>query len=192
MKFGILDQSPIEIGGSSSDALKQSVHLAKTAESLGYERFWVSEHHGSEQLAGTSPEVLMSYLLAHTNTIRVGSGGVMLQHYSPYKVAENFNVLDALAPGRVDVGVGKAPGGLPITTQALQIEQQEEKKQSFDKKLSLLHQYFDERSRLGQSHIEVPPLQFTFSEQVLKVHSWQQEQGVPLFLLDLSIKVENF
>lgn len=80
----------------------------------------MSEHHDSEQVAGSSPEVLISYLLAKTSTIRIGSGGVMLQHYSPYKVAENFNVLASLAPGRVDLGVGRAPGGLPKSTQALQ------------------------------------------------------------------------
>ncbi|WP_160719331.1 LLM class flavin-dependent oxidoreductase [Bacillus sp. USDA818B3_A] len=119
-KLSILDQSPIFPGTNASHALKQTVLLAQKAEEWGYNRFWVSEHHNAEQLAGSSPEVLISYLLAQTKTIHIGSGGVMLQHYSPYKVAENFHVLSNLAPGRVDVGIGKAPGGLPLSTKALQ------------------------------------------------------------------------
>ncbi|MFF2458433.1 LLM class flavin-dependent oxidoreductase [Peribacillus simplex] len=119
-KLGILDQSPIFPGNSAVDALKQTVNLAQKAEEWGYTRFWVSEHHHMEQVAGSSPEVLISYLLSKTTSIRVGSGGVMLQHYSPYKVAENFHVLSTLAPGRVDLGIGKAPGGFPLSTKALQ------------------------------------------------------------------------
>lgn len=119
-KLSILDQSPIFPGSTASQALQSTVLLAQKAEEWGYSRFWVSEHHHTDQLAGSSPEVLISYLLARTNKIQVGSGGVMLQHYSPYKVAENFHVLSALAPGRVDLGIGKAPGGLPLSTKALQ------------------------------------------------------------------------
>jgi luciferase family oxidoreductase group 1 len=119
-ELGILDQSPIFPESTASDALQQTVKLAKKAEEWGYSRFWVSEHHHTEQLAGASPEVLVSYLLAQTKSINIGSGGVLLQHYSPYKVAENFNVLANLAPGRVDLGIGKAPGGLPLSTRALQ------------------------------------------------------------------------
>ncbi|MGE7841482.1 LLM class flavin-dependent oxidoreductase [Lysinibacillus sp. NPDC093712] len=118
--LGILDQSPLIEGATNEQALQQTVALAQKAEQLGYTRFWVSEHHNSETLAGTSPEVLVSYLLAKTTSIRIGSGGVMLQHYSPYKVAENFHVLASLEPGRVDLGIGKAPGGLPLSTKALQ------------------------------------------------------------------------
>ncbi|MFD0829388.1 LLM class flavin-dependent oxidoreductase [Neobacillus sp. M.A.Huq-85] len=119
-KLSILDQSPIFPGSTASTALQNTVLLAQKAEEWGYTRFWVSEHHNTDQLAGSSPEVLISYLLARTNKIQVGSGGVMLQHYSPYKVAENFHVLSNLAPGRVNLGVGKAPGGLPLSTKALQ------------------------------------------------------------------------
>ncbi|WP_379967998.1 LLM class flavin-dependent oxidoreductase [Ectobacillus sp. sgz5001026] len=119
-KLSILDQSPIIPGTTALDALQQTVKLAQKAEEWGYTRFWVSEHHHTDQLAGSSPEVLISYILALTSSIRVGSGGVMLQHYSPYKVAENFHVLSNLAPGRVDLGIGKAPGGLPLSTKALQ------------------------------------------------------------------------
>ncbi|WP_339322265.1 LLM class flavin-dependent oxidoreductase [Paenibacillus sp. FSL W8-0194] len=118
--ISVLDQSPVYPGETGAEALARTVLLAQTSERLGFRRFWVSEHHDSDQLAGSSPEVLISYLLAKTNRIRIGSGGVMLQHYSPYKVAENFNVLASLAPGRVDLGIGRAPGGLPRSTQALQ------------------------------------------------------------------------
>lgn len=120
LKLSILDQSPVYEGETAEDALRHTVQLAQLAEELGYHRFWVSEHHDSEFVAGSSPEVLIAYLLAHTKQIRIGSGGVMLQHYSPYKVAENFNLLSALAPDRVDLGIGRAPGGLPRSTRALQ------------------------------------------------------------------------
>ena len=102
-----------------AEALGRTVYLAGKAEEWGYHRFWVAEHHGSGRVMGSSPEVLVSHLLARTSRIRVGSGGVMLQHYSPYKVAENFNVLASLAPGRVDLGIGRGPGGLPQSTAAL-------------------------------------------------------------------------
>ncbi|REK76973.1 LLM class flavin-dependent oxidoreductase [Paenibacillus paeoniae] len=120
LKLGILDQSITYAGQTPAEALAHTVKLAQLAEKLGYERFWVSEHHDSAHLAGSSPEVLIGYLLASTERIRIGSGGVMLQHYSPYKVAENFNVLASLAPGRVELGIGRAPGGLPRSTKALQ------------------------------------------------------------------------
>lgn len=118
--LSLLDKSPIPPGGSAEQALAGTLALARRADALGYRRFWVAEHHHSETLAGSAPEILVAHLLAQTRRIRIGSGGVMLQHYSPYKVAEQFRVLCALAPGRVDLGVGKAPGGLPLSTRALQ------------------------------------------------------------------------
>ena len=118
-KLSILDQSPVHGSESSTDALRHTIELAQKAEEWGFHRFWVAEHHGSNRVMGSSPEVLISHLLAHTSSIRVGAGGVMLQHYSPYKVAENFNVLASLAPGRVDLGIGRGPGGLPRSTAAL-------------------------------------------------------------------------
>jgi len=120
LKLSILDRSPADSGDSPAQAIANTVSLAQVADELGFHRFWVSEHHGSSILTGSSPEVLVSYLLASTRRIRVGSGGVMLQHYSAFKVAENFNVLATLAPSRVDLGVGRGPGGLPETTSALQ------------------------------------------------------------------------
>ena len=119
MKLSILDQSPVHGTETPTVALRRTIELARRAEEWGYHRFWVAEHHGSNRVMGSSPEILVSHLLAHTSSIRVGSGGVMLQHYSPYKVAENFNVLASLAPGRVDLGIGRGPGGLPRSTAAL-------------------------------------------------------------------------
>ena len=118
--LSLLDKSPIPEGATAAEALQRTVALAQRAEQLGYRRFWVAEHHGNPGLAGSAPEVLVAHLLARTSRIRIGSGGVMLQHYSPFKVAEAFKVLASLAPGRVDLGVGKAPGGLPLSTRALQ------------------------------------------------------------------------
>jgi luciferase family oxidoreductase group 1 len=120
IKLSVLDQSPISEGSSANDAFAQTARLAQETEKLGYHRFWVSEHHFSNSLAGSSPEVLITHLAARTSKLRIGSGGVMLPHYSPYKVAENFRVLEALYPGRIDLGVGRAPGGLPLVKQALQ------------------------------------------------------------------------
>jgi luciferase family oxidoreductase group 1 len=120
MKLSVLDHSHVNEGRSVKAALDETVALAQETESLGYHRFWVSEHHGSSALASSSPEVLIAHIAAHTKRIRVGSGGVMLPHYSSYKVAENFKLLEALYPGRIDVGLGRAPGGMPIATRALQ------------------------------------------------------------------------
>ncbi|KQO04680.1 MsnO8 family LLM class oxidoreductase [Paenibacillus sp. Leaf72] len=119
IKLSVLDRSPTNEGENPAQGILNTVRLAQKADELGFHRFWVSEHHGSEVLAGSSPEVFISHLISKTDRIRIGSGGVMLQHYSPYKVAENFNLLSVLAPGRVDLGVGRGPGGLPVTTRAL-------------------------------------------------------------------------
>ena len=122
MKISVLDQTHLLEGMSAEDGFAQTVELAQYVDKLGYHRFWMSEHHSADALAGSSPEILASYLLAKTDHIKVGSGGVMLPHYSAYKVAENFKVLSALAPGRVDLGVGRAPGGQHLSTLALQGE----------------------------------------------------------------------
>ncbi|WP_339271388.1 LLM class flavin-dependent oxidoreductase [Paenibacillus sp. FSL R5-0744] len=146
--ISILDQSPIYPGETPEEAFQHTIKLAQLSEELGFHRFWVSEHHDSEQVAGSSPEVLISHLLAKTERIRIGSGGIMLQHYSPYKVAENFNVLSTLAPGRVDLGVGRAPGGLPRSTQALQQERTESP--SLTDKIIELEKYV--HNRLEENH----------------------------------------
>lgn len=120
IKLSILDQSPVPTGSNSKEAIAFTVRLAQEAERLGYTRFWVSEHHDTRALAGSTPEVLIAHLAAKTKKIRIGSGGVMLPHYSAYKVAENFRMLEALYPNRIDLGLGRAPGGMPRATMALQ------------------------------------------------------------------------
>lgn len=142
--LSLLDKSPIHDGETAGTALKRTVALARQAEQWGFHRFWVAEHHDAPTLASSSPEVLIAFLLANTARIRIGSGGVMLQHYSPYKVAENFNVLAALGPGRVDLGVGKAPGGLPFSTRALQGIVPRTQKQDFSAQLAQLSAFLDQ------------------------------------------------
>src|SRR3954453_20734008 len=111
MKLGVLDQSPIPAGVPPERALRNTIDLAQNAERLGYTRYWLAEHHNTRGLAGPAPEVMIATVAAATDRIRVGSGGVMLPHYSPLKVAETFHVLEALHPGRIDLGIGRAPGG---------------------------------------------------------------------------------
>jgi luciferase family oxidoreductase group 1 len=120
IKLGVLDQVFVSEGQNATEALQQSTRLIQMTESFGYSRFWVSEHHAMPALAFSSPEVLVAHLAAATSRIRVGSGGIMLPHYSAYKVAENFRLLEALHPGRIDLGLGRAPGGMPLATRALQ------------------------------------------------------------------------
>jgi luciferase family oxidoreductase group 1 len=119
MRLSVLDQS-ISLAGAGEDAaIRDTLSLAEHCEALGYHRFWVSEHHNLPTIVGTAPEVLLAAIAARTTRIRVGSAGVMLPHYSAFKVAEVFRVLEALAPGRVDLGVGRAPGSDRHTAQAL-------------------------------------------------------------------------
>lgn len=120
LKLGVLDQTHISQGRDASQTLAETTLLAQEAERLGYSRFWVTEHHSMKALASSSPEVLIAHVAAKTEKIKVGSGGVMLTHYSAYKVAENFRLLEALHPGRIDLGIGRAPGGMPLSTRALQ------------------------------------------------------------------------
>ena len=119
LTLSVVDQSPMREGSTAGIALRETIDLAIAVEALGYQRYWVAEHHSLPNFAGTSPEMLIGQIAAHTNTIRVGSGGVMLSHYSSLKVAENFALLDSLYPGRIDLGVGRAPGSDQITASAL-------------------------------------------------------------------------
>ena len=119
MNLSVVDLSPVPDDGTASDAYANTVETARQAERLGYSRFWVAEHHGmADTIAGTTPEVLLGYLAAETDSIRLGSGAVLLNHYSPFKVAEEFGTLDALAPGRIDAGLGRANGS-PAADHAL-------------------------------------------------------------------------
>jgi luciferase family oxidoreductase group 1 len=119
MKWSVLDQSPSSAGSTQGAAIRESIALAQHCDALGYERYWVSEHHNSASIVGTAPEILIAAVAATTRRIRVGSAGVMLPHYSALKVAEQFRVLEAIAPGRIDLGVGRAPGSDGLTAHAL-------------------------------------------------------------------------
>jgi luciferase family oxidoreductase group 1 len=119
MKWSVLDQSPASAGSSEETAIRDSLALSKDCDAMGYERFWVSEHHNAASIVGTAPEILIGAIAATTRRIRVGSAGVMLPHYSALKVAEQFRVLEAIAPGRIDLGVGRAPGSDGLTARAL-------------------------------------------------------------------------
>jgi luciferase family oxidoreductase group 1 len=119
MRISVLDQSPVVTGRSPDASIRESLVLARHAEALGYHRYWVAEHHNSAAIAGSAPEILIAAIAATTSRIRVGSAGVMLPHYSSLKVAEQFRVLEAIAPGRIDLGLGRAPGSDRLTAHAL-------------------------------------------------------------------------
>lgn len=119
VSLSVLDQSPIVHGATPRDAVEATIGLARRAEALGYKRYWLAEHHALPSLADAAPEVLLARLTGETSTIRLGSGGIMLPHYSSFKVAETFRMLEALAPGRIDLGVGRAPGGTRLVSAAL-------------------------------------------------------------------------
>ena len=119
MKLSILDQSPVSAGKTAREALEASKELARGGEKLGYTRYWIAEHHDFSGLSCSAPEVMLSYIGAHTETIRIGAGAILLPHYKPYKVAEVFNMLSTLFPNRIDLGVGRAPGGSAEVTMAL-------------------------------------------------------------------------
>jgi luciferase family oxidoreductase group 1 len=120
LKLGVVDQSPVRTGGTAADAVRETLELARACERLGYGRYWLAEHHSTNSFAGSAPEVLIPMVAAATETMRVGSGGVLLTHYSPFKVAEQFRMLETLFPGRIDLGIGRAPGGDVRPIQALQ------------------------------------------------------------------------
>ena len=119
VKLSVLDQSPVKSGLDAYSAIDETLGLAALCDNLGYHRYWVAEHHASDALAGCSPEVLLGRLGAETKDIRLGSGGIMLPHYSPYKVAENFRMLETMYPSRIDLGIGRAPGTDPFTAAAI-------------------------------------------------------------------------
>jgi luciferase family oxidoreductase group 1 len=119
LRLSVVDQSPVRKGGTAADALRESLALAERCDALGYERYWVAEHHALPGIASTSPEILIGQIAARTRRLRVGSGGVMLTHYSALKVAENFRMLETLFPGRIDLGLGRAPGSDGRTASAL-------------------------------------------------------------------------
>ena len=142
VRLGILDYAQIDEGSDARQALADSVELAKLAESLGYERFWMAEHHNVPAFACSSPEMMMMRIADATERIRVGSGGVMLPHYSPYKVAENFRMLEAAHPGRIDLGIGNTVG-TPIVNQAL--NEKKQGKLNYEQSITDLTYYLSDR-----------------------------------------------
>src|ERR1700685_3276511 len=138
MKISVLDQSPISEGSTGADALRNTLDLARLADQLGFARYWVAEHHGTPMLACASPEVMIAAIGSTTHRIRIGSGSVMLPHYSPLQVAENFSILSALFPGRVDLGIGRAPGTDHSTAYALQRDRRQPAPEDFSEPLAQL------------------------------------------------------
>ncbi|MDQ2929494.1 MAG: LLM class flavin-dependent oxidoreductase [Gemmatimonadota bacterium] len=144
LRVSALDQTPVAEGTTAASALRNSIDLARLAESLGYHRYWVAEHHGSPMIAGPSPEVLISAIASVTSRMRIGSGGVMLPHYSALKVAENFSVLAGLFPGRIDLGLGRAAGTDPETSFALQRDRRKRSPDDFLEQLIELLGYLND------------------------------------------------
>ena len=143
LNLSILDQSPVPAGSTPAQALQNSIELARHVDRLGYKRYWMSEHHAMETLACTAPEVLLARIGSETRRIRIGSGGIMLPHYSAFKVAEVFRTLHALYPGRVDLGIGRAPGGGPIEALALKRERETRMPDDFEDQVAELLAYFE-------------------------------------------------
>jgi luciferase family oxidoreductase group 1 len=175
LRLGSLDQSPIPAGCSAGDALRNSIDLARLADGLGYHRYWVAEHHGTAGLACTSPEILIAPIAAATERIRVGSGGVMLPHYSPLKVAENFAMLTGLYPGRIDLGVGRAAGTSPKIAFALQRDRRHPAPDDFREQLEELLAY------LSKSPAPAEPWLLGSSHQSA---IWAAELGLPYAFAD--------
>ena len=144
-RLSVLDQSPVSEGSSGAQALQNTLDLARLADQLGYHRYWVAEHHGGPMLAGGSPEALIGPIAAATTSIRVGSGGVMLPHYSPFKVAETFSLLSGLFPGRIDLALGRAAGTDPLTAFALQRDRRAAGPDDFPQQLVELLGYLNDR-----------------------------------------------
>jgi luciferase family oxidoreductase group 1 len=156
--LSVLDQSPVRKGVTAEQAVKETIELAKYTDQLGYTRFWISEHHNTGSLAGSTPEVLLAYLGSQTKNIRIGSGGIMMPNHSALKVAENFRMLEALFPGRVDLGMGRAPGTDRLTASILNPSNQFSEQEFINQLYDLLN-YFHDRGDPGtpQSKIRAIP-----------------------------------
>ena len=151
LTLGVLDQSPIRRGETAADGLKETVKLAQATEKLGYARYWVAEHHNTHSFAGTSPEVLIGQIAARTSAIVVGSGGVMLPHYSALKVAEQFRVLESFYPGRLELGIGRAPGSDQLTAAALSYPRPQMDVNRFPQQVMDLLAFLE--GRLAEDHV---------------------------------------
>src|SRR3984957_12242439 len=192
LRLSVLDQSPIPEGCNAGDALRNSIDLARLADNLGYTRYWVAEHHGTQGLACTSPEVLIGPIAAATSRIRVGSGGVMLPHYSPLKVAETFSLLAGVFPRRIDLALGRAAGNHPLKTLALARDRRQAAPDDFPEQLAELLAYLDDNlpaehpfARLAQTlpgRPERPVPWLLGSSQQSAI--WAAELGLPYAFAD--------
>ena len=176
-RLSVLDQSPIPEGLTAGDALRNSVDLACLADRLGYHRYWLAEHHGTPGLACASPEVVIGPIAAATSSLRVGSGGIMLPHYSPLKVAETFSMLSGLYPGRIDLGIGRAAGTSPKVAYALQRDRRQLPPDDFREQLDELLGYFQPGTRL-----ESPEISLLGSSPQSGI--WAAELGLPYVFAD--------
>lgn len=164
IKLGILDQSIVRQGSTVQEAIQETISTAKLAEELGYSRFWVSEHHNSTFIAGSTPEVLMVKLADVTSHIRIGSGGIMLPNHSALKVAENFRMLETLYPGRIDLGMGRAPGTDRITSSLLN-PSNDFSESSYLRQLEHLQHFFRDTAGTERGFIYATPQSPTIPEQ---------------------------
>ncbi|MEA5258664.1 LLM class flavin-dependent oxidoreductase [Arcicella aquatica] len=164
IKLSILDQSIIHPHSTALHAIQETIETVQLAERLGYHRFWVSEHHNSTFIAGSTPEVLMVKLADETNRIRIGSGGIMLPNHSALKVAENFRMLETLFPGRIDLGMGRAPGGDTITASLLN-PSNDFKEESYLRQLSHLQHFFTDSAGTSKGRLLAIPQASTIPMQ---------------------------
>ena len=158
IRLSVLDQSPVRKGSSAEQAIRETVALARLTDELGYTRFWVSEHHNTTTLAGSTPEVLIAHLAGQTRNIRVGSGGVMLPNHSALKVAENFRMLETIFPGRIDLGMGRAPGTDRITASILNPSNRFSE-QDFVEQLTDLKHYLHDTADAGSINERIKAIQ---------------------------------
>jgi len=189
LRLSVLDQSPIPEGCTAGDALRNSLDLARRADQLGFHRYWLAEHHGSPGLACASPEVMIAPLAVATSGIRVGTGGIMLPHYSPLKVAETFGMLSGLFPGRIDLGIGRAPGTSAAVAHALQRDRRQLAPDDFPAQLDELLGYFGYRPPPASPFRQVSGLHFESPEPWLLGSSpqsavWAAEMGLSYAFAD--------
>jgi luciferase family oxidoreductase group 1 len=190
-RLSVLDQSPIAEGSSAGDALRNTLDLARTADRAGYHRFWMAEHHASPGLAGAAPEAMIGPVALATSRIKVGSGGIMLPHYSPFKIAETFALLAELAPGRIDLGIGRAPGSDQRTALALQRDRSNLiSPHDFPNNLAELLAYYEGTlpadhpfAALGRTIPAEHPTVYLLGSSPDSAH-WAAEAGLPYVIAD--------
>ena len=186
IKLSILDQSVIKPGGNAKGAVNETIATAKLAEQLGYSRFWISEHHNSSFIAGSTPEVLMVKLADETNTMRIGSGGIMLPNHSALKMAENFRMLEVLFPNRIDLGMGRAPGTDRITSSLLN-PSNDFSESSYLKQLEHLQHFFRDTAATQQGPLIATPQASTIPSQWILSSSGGSSLIAAKFGMGLSI-----